>query len=280
MTKKAKWLLFLVTLTVAFNFWNDSQYQAQDISEFIIGRWRGEFQQTGEDSVEYELFFVWPNFMFCSKTTPVSELHNILFRYKFVAADRVLIEGRVNDEITVARDGEHLVISSTSGFIQGGNYTRLSMFDNWACAAMIIGVLSLGTLLVRPYAAHASIQNTSAADVKSISKPVLHSIAHMIAIIVMLGLGVLVARAFWTRAQHLIRIPWDSIIMIELSAAIFILGIKNIRATHLAIRVPYISVVRWLHYLGMFLIGSGLWGIGIGLVKLIILFNVGSYSPF
>lgn len=289
--KRIKHLCILAILISACNtaiylrYLSDNK-EDEPLSKFIIGRWRGEFQRTDESGihkVQYELQFAEPNIMFYNRISPQSELHNILFLYKFTDENRIRIEGRVIDELLVIRDGEYLDISSIHGFITDGHYTRLPVIDEWMLIPIFIGILSLGVLFVPPF--RVSYNSQEKEPIKGyldrfewLMKPLFYYALRIIITVIVFGIGVLIARGVWNWLPLLsIRIPWDSIIMIELSIAVLILGTKTIRANRMGLGTTHFSVTRWWYYFGVFMMGIGLCGIIIGLMRLVVLLNFGSY---
>jgi hypothetical protein len=278
-------LLSACNTAINFKYLSDNK-EEEPLSKFVIGRWRGEFQRTDESGiykVQYELQFAEPNIMFYNRISPQSELHNILFLYKFIDENHIKIEGRVVDELIVLRDGEYLDISSIHGFITDGHYTRLPVIDEWMLISIFIGILSVGVLFVPPF--RVSYNSQEKEPIKGyldrfewLMKPLTHYALRVITTVIVFGIGVLIARGVWNWLPLLsIRIPWDSIMMIELSIAVLILGTKTIRANRMGLGITPFSVTGWWYYFGVLMTGIGLCGIIIGLMRLVVLLNFGSY---
>jgi hypothetical protein len=289
--KRIKYLFILVILISACNTALNLKYlsdnkEDEPLSKFIIGRWSGEFQRTDESGiykVQYELQFAEPNIMFYNRISPPPELHNILFLYKFIDENRIRIEGRVIDELIVIRESEYLDISSIHGFITDGRYSRLPVIDEWILISIFIGILSVGVLFMPPF--RASYNSQEKDPIKGyldrfewLMKPLFYYALRIIITIIVFGIGVLIAIGVWNWLPLLsIRIPWDSIIMIELSIAVLISGTKTIRANRIGLGITHFSVAGWWYYFGVFMMGISLCGIIIGLMRLVVLLNFGSY---
>ena len=96
------------------NYHSDVQEDIS-ISEFIVGRWRGEYQETTLNSSEvviYQLEFTRPNVLVYSKISHQSTKYNVVYRYEFLEKDRIRLEGRLLDEWKLSKDGEFLSINS------------------------------------------------------------------------------------------------------------------------------------------------------------------------
>jgi len=97
---------------------------------------------------------------------------------------------------------------------------------------------------------------------------------------IMFGIGMLIARNAWIRPSFLlIRIPWDSLIMIEISILILILAIDNIHKDRIVFWISRMSISTGglRHYFGILTLGFSVWGICLGILKLAIFLRFGSY---
>ena len=243
--------------------------------EYLIGTWKIEESQPISDYIIRELDFADSDTMITDIEYSKGAYYNIKFQYEFIEQNKIKIEGRSGDEWQIERKGDLLVIHSTSW---PGNrllvYKRIIPI-NWSLIVLIIGILTIETYLVvlLEIKQQALVVNTQVKDTRAL-KNILRHLVYFSTFI----LGALIGLIIWSWPPLLrIRLPWDSIIMFELSTVILITRLMIIRTKYFLLKISTYSVERWLPILGSFLLGFGLCGLGISLMRLILYLMYESY---
>jgi len=255
-------------------------YENASIAEFVVGRWELQESQPTSDYYIRELEFIKPDTLLVDVNFSGGAYYNIPFDYSIISENRIKITGRLSDEWEMEQKGGLLLIrstwwpSSSSVFV----YRRKGTI-HWPLVSLTLGVLAIGTLLfTRPQSWHSDIRE-HALYMKNYRLPILYrSILKYFARLLVFGFGIFVGLTAWSWPPLLrIRVPWDSILTLELSTILLILGIKIIRTNHLAPEISVISARGGWHFLGVLIAGCGILGLGTGLVKLSLFILFGSY---
>jgi hypothetical protein len=278
-TKKVIWLASILSCiaieTLYVVIGSTKQYESIKLTEFIIGTWQIQTSQPTSDYAITELDFVDSNTLVADIDFSGGAYYNVQFQYKFLDPSSIKLTGRGSDEWQIARNRNLLVIHSTSwpGKDQVLVYKR-KIPINWPVIALTITCAIVGIYLnkLAGHKAKAIAHKTSIKDTgtpRSILRDILYSGMFMS--------GILFGLLIWSYPPLLrIRLPWDSIIILEfsiliLSARIWLYGI-NRRA-----EIPALSAEWWRNVFWFLVSGFGFCGIGISLVKLVLYFIYKSY---
>jgi hypothetical protein len=119
--------LLLITIIIFLSGCNSNPDSY--LKYFIIGRWKGEFQQEINKRnvlVKYELFFLPNNILLKNITRQNEIIRDYQSTYKFRKNNYVIIEGRNINEIEIARENQDLIIIySKFGLPPEGRYSRV-----------------------------------------------------------------------------------------------------------------------------------------------------------
>jgi len=249
----------------------------QKLQDFIIGKWEGLQTQSSLDATtQYKLEFMDTGTLLFSVKSQSVEYYNIEYEYHFVSNDRIrvkndrageaewsLIQERAYLKVQMPNSREYVVFQRTPGIM-------------WNVFAISLSVLAIATLLNSPIASHGS---TEKAD--SYSPPPTHAIKNyrglaftfwqILVLIVFFGIGLLIANKAdrWSLFLQIDE-PWQPIIAFEIGMIMFIIGARLVRV-HWPIIQSSIHVKKAFNqYLGVFLVGSGVYGILISLLVIVI----------
>lgn len=116
---------------------------------FVLGRWKGEFpQEAGNPTTvtTYDVEFLPFNILLVDISRPEESVRGLRFSYKFIADDRIRIEGRIVNEIQVKNDRQNLIVfESDHGLPPDGRYERIFSRLEWLLVFVIflLAVISL-----------------------------------------------------------------------------------------------------------------------------------------
>lgn len=252
------------------------------LSQFIIGRWGGEFPESkdGETFVTYfQLEFVEPNQLIYNRMTHEVEEYNLVFHYEFTGENQIKLQARLIDEWEIYRDGEDLKVHSTAGLVKDGSFKRQPVIE-WPLIGFILGAISLGLLFVDlPHV----LQRKKMGENHSYTEQQVQTrfpslVLKTLVQIIVFAVGLVLSyNAWYSQPLQMVRVPWDAIITLEIGVTLLIPSVKVVRLSRNKFREhSFFSTIYW-NYAATFLLGSGCGGVVVGLFKLAILLYFGSY---
>jgi hypothetical protein len=249
-------------------------YDNEVFSEFIIGTWDLQESQPNSDYTLRELEFVDSENLIVDIDYPDGAHYNVIFQYGFTKQNTISVVGRTSDEWQIEKRGNTLVIHTASwpgndAFLVYRRKTSVS----WHLASYL-GILTIYTYSVL-LKVKRKIVMTKALK-KDLGFP--KSTFGLIGYCLLFLFGVLVGIIAWSYPPLLrVRLPWDSILMLELSILILIIRVLITRTDFFSLNARGYSNQRLSDILGYFLLGFGFCGLGISLVKLSLFLVYRSY---
>jgi hypothetical protein len=280
MRARFTWIVIILIIIGTLFFYlesNDGLFDNNREENFLIGKWVLQRGQSSAQFSIYELEFVDSNNLICNTSDNGQENYNIKFHYNYIGENRIKIIAprRLSSEWEVIDEGGQLVVNS-SPWPGGVGIFRRGTTVNWPSIALLLSFCVIGTFFITiprtkmengKLGASASSQNQPAGS----SGYVIHS---LIALVFFIS-GVMGGFLIWSLSPLLrVRLPWDAVITLELSAVLFIFGIRTLIANHRAFTK---SIISWNCLLAVFLIGAGALGIIIGAGRLFIFTETGFY---
>jgi hypothetical protein len=127
------------------SFSNYQDKNTNDLAEFIIGEWQGDFVD-GIDNVSYQLEFEEPNILYYRKnSSDPSKGEAFNFEYYFTDSTTIELKGRIRDEWTLSEDNDgNLIIHSVEGILPDAQYKRVVRNNN---TVYFVGVIGFSLLL-------------------------------------------------------------------------------------------------------------------------------------
>lgn len=248
------------------------------LSEFVIGRWVGEFSEGKEGdtfTTTYQLEFIEPDKLILGFRTQDVEQFNLVYHYQFVGKNQISVEARMRDEWQIDRDGKDLVIYTTHGFVENGRYNRKQVIE-WPLVSLLIGMALLGLLFVNIRGSRPRKKNPFPHSLLGQDR-ILIRILRGLVIVVVFGMGLALSRiiCYWTPLR-MVRIPWDAIITLEIGGAFLVFGTKLVGFNQTNGN-SFSFLISGLNNMGIVFLGSGLGCFGFGLFNLAVALFVGYY---
>jgi hypothetical protein len=273
-----KWALIIFTIiisTVIFMKLIDGFNNNAGGDNKYIGSWTIQRDQSSAQFTIYKLEFVDSHTLICNISNKGQKSYNIQYQYSFVGSNRIKITAprRLTSEWEIIYEGEKLVINSSAWPGGIGVFNR-SININWPLIALLVGICLVGTFFIptnKKRGWKPSIGEMDQNNIVQFSKKIKYNLS---ALVLFLS-GIITGFLLWSFPPlRQVRLPWDSVITLELSLILFIFGIRTIIANHRAFMA---LIIRWNYLLGMFLIGVGVLGIIIGGGRLYFYFVMGFY---
>ncbi len=267
-----------------------------DMSEYIIGRWVGEFPNkniNGNSMNRYEFEFYRPNLLlkliylnrYQINYSDASILvvdrnngrriqNNLVFYYTFKTNDQITLHSRLLDDWKLYRDGEGLIVNSTNGLIENGHYERKPVII-WLLVSLIIGIIPIKIINIHNNCLMGDNKKQVITNKDKIlkNKP-FESLIYGIFNLILFCIGLLIGIYYWRMIPiWRIRLPWDGIISFEIGLTFIVISLKIFK---------YKENIKKLSnfiekYFSVFLFGIGLGIILISILKIAFFLYFGHY---
>jgi hypothetical protein len=139
-----------------------------NLHNFVIGRWKGEFQQEAGNPTSlttYDVEFLPFNILLVDISRPEESVHGLRFSYRFITDDRIRIEGRIVNEIHVLYDRQNsIVIESDHELPPSGRYERVFSRLEWLLILVMFLSAVISTVI------HKRINNHKSTIIQSVPK--------------------------------------------------------------------------------------------------------------
>ena len=251
------------------------------LSQFVIGRWRqtkSNLAESGSSPIEYQLEFIDHEKLIYNEKSNQSRTQNLVFHYEFIGKNRIRIESRLITEWNVSKVNENLAITPSDSFGPKGVLERAPMI-NWPSIALLLffAIIGSGVAARQSLAATRKTLRHPATSEYKTSKAS-NGYWPKISAIAFLGTGIYIGTSalnWW--ANLFIRLPWDTIIFLEVCGLALILSITAISVNKTATEDQTFQR-KWRWNLGFFILGISVGGIIVSLIKLTVFAYLGSYG--
>jgi hypothetical protein len=225
------------------------------MKSFILGKWE-IYNKNDLRGVYYSsLDFVDANTLICSINDADGTIHNNVYEYKFTEDNYLEISGnRTGDELNVYKDGDILVVKSELNPMLNMNFKR-GAYINWPAIALILSGGLIGMSFVRMRDQQVRIKE------KDKRGKLWFDTTNFVIFLISLLLGVYISNLNFLLK---ITLPWDGIIILEISMAFLIAGAKT--------RKYFPS-----SHIGILLLGLSIWGIVASMTRIILYLTFGYY---
>jgi len=239
--------------------------------DFPIGRWVLEESESSDQFSIKAMDFVDFDTLLLYITKNGINHYNVQYQYTFIAENKIRITAprRLTSEWEVIKSGDLLILNSNV-WPGGTGVFKRGVNMNWPTIAILLGFCIAGSFLIVPPLTKTENQGLGRQGTKQTNHSNLSAYIHrIIGTLTVFVIGTAVGLLMWSWPPLLrIRLPWDTIIILELSVILFVVGMRTIRA-NLPIFV-LIGKIGWLYFLGILLIGVSIPGVVSGLAKLIV----------
>lgn len=255
-----------------------------DDTNFLIGRWKLQKQLSSEQFLISEMEFVNSNTLFVNFRFQGQNFYNIKFNYAFVNKNKVRMWGQrwLPSEWDVSYHDSFIMIKSTSSPGWPAWLGNVGVFEretniNWPSITWLLGLTVVAAFVAPTPKARTDGQANSQMEPrnKNFFSSAYRFIGPYLLGSIIFTLGLMTGVVLWNLPPLLqVILPWDGVIMMELSIALLIFGIRVIVANLAMIRSVKLS---WPSFGGIFIIGVCAYGLIKAMFELITFGLYGHY---
>ncbi len=285
-------LIYGVWLFIAPKVISPRNAQSASVSQFARGTWRmeargadarGTYVETSQVEFVAPGTLVFDQWRVYSDDSRAIYFYNLKMGYRFISDTQLRTAGRSIENWNLSKDGDTLSIDAGDSIVPSGRYVRLDRPD-WRIIALGLGMLMIASLSLWPVPM-APNRHKAIEAFKAANQPRFRFVARVmmrgLVLLLLVSGGSLIGRYLSEQWKFFfIRLPWDSIILLEISLTLIIIGI-HFGVSLIVDDAPSRWLTRkWAEYPGAVLGGVGLWGALVGLLYLLLFFIAGGTYGF